>query len=235
MKSLALFINFLGLKTIVNALFLSMKPLSEVLFIMVFLLIVISLIGLQAYSGVLQQKCVLTAPANISYDISSPDTPFKQWIADEANWMEGDGDTILCGNSTGAGRCAEGYTCYGHTDSNPANTYVYTNYDHIGWALLSSFQLLTLDFWENTYNMILRASGAWNVIYFILVILLGPFYLLNLLLAVVTMAYAQEHQKQEELKEMREKAKKNAKKKEGLPNRKTLRNLSAKKMYFILY
>ncbi|CAG5099650.1 Oidioi.mRNA.OKI2018_I69.XSR.g16619.t1.cds [Oikopleura dioica] len=202
-----------GLKTIVNALFLSMKPLSEVLFIMVFLLIVISLIGLQAYSGVLQQKCVLTAPANISYDISSPDTPFKQWIADEANWMDGDPDTILCGNSTGAGRCAEGYTCYGHTGSNPANTYGYTNYDHIGWAMLSSFQLLTLDFWENTYNMILRASGAWNVIYFILVILLGPFYLLNLLLAVVTMAYAEEHQKQEELKTMRERAKKNAKKK----------------------
>ena len=39
--------------------------------------------------------------------------------------MEGDGDTILCGNSTGAGRCAEGYTCYGHTGSNPANTYGY--------------------------------------------------------------------------------------------------------------
>ena len=79
--------------------------------------------------------------------------------------------------------------------------------------MLTSFQLLTLDFWENTYNMLLRASGTWNVIYFILVILLGPFYLLNLLLAVVTMAYSKEHEKQEELREMRKKAKEKAKQK----------------------
>lgn len=83
----------------------------------------------------------------------------------------------------------------------------------MGLALLTSFQLLTLDFWENTYNMILRASGTWNVIYFILVILLGPFYLLNLLLAVVTMAYSKEHEKQEELREMRKKAKERARNK----------------------
>ena len=92
-------------------------------------------------------------------------------------------------------------------------SYGYTSYDNMGLALLTSFQLLTLDFWENTYNMILRASGTWNVIYFILVILLGPFYLLNLLLAVVTMAYSKEHEKQEELREMRKKAKERARNK----------------------
>ena len=87
--------------------------------------------------------------------------------------------------------CGDGYICLPDIRGNPESTYGYTNYDHIGYALLTSFQLLTLDFWENTYNMILRASGTWNVIYFILVILLGPFYLLNLLLAVVTMARVQ--------------------------------------------
>ena len=87
--------------------------------------------------------------------------------------------------------CDDGYICLPDIRGNPDSTYGYTNYDHIGYALLTSFQLLTLDFWENTYNMILRASGTWNVIYFILVILLGPFYLLNLLLAVVTMARVQ--------------------------------------------
>ena len=109
--------------------------------------------------------------------------------------------------------CPEGFTCLPDIRGNPDSTYGYTNYDHIGYALLTSFQLLTLDFWENTYNMILRASGTWNVIYFILVILLGPFYLLNLLLAVVTMAYSKEHEKQEELREMRKKAKERAKQK----------------------
>ena len=89
--------NFLGLKTIVNALFLSMKPLSEVLFIMIFLLVVIALIGLQSYMGVLRQKCVENAPANISHE------EWYNWVQAEAHTMDGEADTILCGNSTGAG------------------------------------------------------------------------------------------------------------------------------------
>lgn len=59
---------FTGLKTIVNALFHSMKPLAEVLLIMGFLLVVVSLIALQAYQGVLRRRCVKYPPpfGNIS-------------------------------------------------------------------------------------------------------------------------------------------------------------------------
>jgi hypothetical protein len=91
-----------GLKTIVNALFLSMKPLSEVLFIMVFLLVVIALIGLQSYMGVLRQKCVADPyldPANLQMT----DEEWQKWTQDKENTMDGESDTILCGNSTGAG------------------------------------------------------------------------------------------------------------------------------------
>jgi len=48
-----------GLRTIVNALLRSLRPLVEVLLIMCFLLIVIALIALQAYQGVLRRRCVL--------------------------------------------------------------------------------------------------------------------------------------------------------------------------------
>ena len=89
--------HYLGLKTIVNALFLSMKPLSEVLFIMVFLLVVIALIGLQSYMGVLLQKCVKDGPSNMT------DVEYYDWVQSEENLMDGDEDTVLCGNSTGAG------------------------------------------------------------------------------------------------------------------------------------
>ena len=95
---------FIGLKTIVNALFLSMKPLSEVLFIMIFLLVVIALIGLQSYMGVLRQKCVRDPP-KINNATGAPlsDKEWFDWVQDEDNTMDGDADTILCGNSTGAG------------------------------------------------------------------------------------------------------------------------------------
>ena len=46
--------------------------------------------------------------------------------------------------------CSRNYSCYSHTGSNP--NYNYTSFDHVGWAFLTSFQLLTLDFWEDVYN-----------------------------------------------------------------------------------
>ena len=111
--------------------------------------------------GVLLQKCVAIPDAGLN------DTEWFEWVQNEEN-LEPDKeeDTILCGNSTGAGRCGDGYVWLPDIGENPS--YGYTSYDHMGLALLNSFQLLTLDFWENTYNMILRASGTWNIIYFIL-------------------------------------------------------------------
>ena len=35
-------------------------------------------------------------------------------------------------------------------------------------------------------------DGPWNILFFLMVVLLGSFYLLNLMLAVVFMAYVQE-------------------------------------------
>jgi len=120
-----------------------------------------ALIGLQSYMGVLLQKCVAIPPSGLS------DQEWFNWVQNETNLdPDKEEDTILCGNSTGAGRCDDGFICLPDIGENPS--YGYTSYDHMGLALLTSFQLLTLDFWENTYNMILRASGTWNIIYFIL-------------------------------------------------------------------
>ncbi len=39
---------------------------------------------------------------------------------------------------------------------------------------------------------IIRASGPWNIIFFIFVVFFGSFYLINMMLAVVNMAYEEE-------------------------------------------
>jgi len=39
-------------------------------------------------------------------------------------------------------------------DAGPNPDYGYTNFDHMGWSLVMSFQLLTMDFWENIYNKV---------------------------------------------------------------------------------
>ena len=46
-------------------------------------------------------------------------------------------------------KCPTNYTCLPNAGPNP--NYGFTSYDDFGWALLTSFQLVTLDYWEDVY------------------------------------------------------------------------------------
>ncbi|KAM6295394.1 sodium channel protein type 4 subunit alpha isoform 2-T2 [Aegotheles albertisi] len=140
---------------------------------------------------------------------------FEAYINDEANFyfLEGALDALLCGNSSDAGRCPEGYTCM-KAGRNP--NYGYTSYDTFSWAFLALFRLMTQDYWENLFQLTLRSAGKTYMIFFVVVIFLGSFYLINLILAVVAMAYAEqndatmleEQQKEEEFQQLMEQLKK---------------------------
>ncbi|KAG6940054.1 sodium voltage-gated channel alpha subunit 2, partial [Chelydra serpentina] len=98
-------------------------------------------------------------------------------------------------------QCPEGYICV-KAGRNP--NYGYTSFDTFSWAFLSLFRLMTQDFWENLYQLTLRAAGKTYMIFFVLVIFLGSFYLINLILAVVAMAYEEQNQATMEEAEQKE-------------------------------
>ena len=50
--------------------------------------------------------------------------------------------------------CPDNYTCVADVGPNPDHGF--TSFDNIGWALLMAFQILTMDYWENLYNKVLR-------------------------------------------------------------------------------
>ncbi|XP_053568794.1 sodium channel protein type 2 subunit alpha-like [Bombina bombina] len=175
-----------GLKTIVGALIQSVKKLSDVMILTVFCLSVFALIGLQLFMGHLRNKCVLWPyEANVDIKVFSHRNQVIFYK------LEGQKDPLLCGNSSDAGQCPDGYVCH-KTGKNP--NYGYTSFDSFGWAFLSLFRLMTQDYWENLYQQTLRASGKTYMIFFVLVIFLGSFYLVNLILAVVAMAYEEQNQ-----------------------------------------
>ncbi|KAK1876747.1 Sodium channel protein type 1 subunit alpha [Dissostichus eleginoides] len=207
-----------GLKTIVGALIQSVKKLSDVMILTVFCLSVFALIGLQLFMGNLRQKCVrwpMGNNATNSSNVTADDTFFShslldinttfvqnttenyfnwtEYISDEANYyfLPGRRDALICGNGSGAGLCPEGFKCI-KAGRNP--DYDYTSFDSFSWAFLSLFRLMTQDYWENLYQQTLRAAGKPYMIFFVLVIFLGSFYLVNLILAVVAMAYDEQNQ-----------------------------------------
>ncbi|XP_014888715.1 sodium channel protein type 4 subunit alpha-like isoform X1 [Poecilia latipinna] len=191
-----------GLKTIVGALIQSVKKLADVMILTVFCLSVFALIGLQLFMGNLRQKCVRSTehcingslPANTSFFCNNKTwASIKDFIEDEDNFykVEGAKDALICGNSSDAGKCPDGFDCL-KTGRNP--NYGYTSFDTFGWAFLSLFRLMTQDYWENLYHHTLRSAGKTYMVFFVVVIFLGSFYLINLILAVVAMAYEEQNQ-----------------------------------------
>ncbi|XP_069509513.1 sodium channel protein type 8 subunit alpha isoform X2 [Ambystoma mexicanum] len=184
-----------GLKTIVGALIQSVKKLSDVMILTVFCLSVFALIGLQLFMGNLRNKCVIW-PVNFNESVfgnGSRGFDWDEYIHNKTNfyYLHGALDPLLCGNSSDAGQCPEGYQCM-KAGINP--NYGYTSFDSFGWAFLALFRLMTQDYWENLYQLTLRAAGKTYMIFFVLVIFVGSFYLVNLILAVVAMAYDEQNQ-----------------------------------------
>uniref|UniRef100_A0AAQ4S0F0 Sodium channel protein n=1 Tax=Gasterosteus aculeatus aculeatus TaxID=481459 RepID=A0AAQ4S0F0_GASAC len=183
-----------GLKTIVGALFQSVKKLVHVMILTVFCLSVFALIGLQLFMGHLKQKCVRIPNNDTSYNGTENGTfNWETYKINSSNhyYLPGKRDPLLCGNGSEAGQCPDGFFCC-KAGNNP--DYNYTSFDSFGWAFLSLFRLMTQDYWENLYQQTLRASGKPYMIFFVLVIFLGSFYLINLILAVVAMAYEEQSQ-----------------------------------------
>ncbi|PNJ28092.1 SCN3A isoform 6 [Pongo abelii] len=201
-----------GLKTIVGALIQSVKKLSDVMILTVFCLSVFALIGLQLFMGNLRNKCLQWPPSDSAFEtnttsyfngtmdsngtfvnVTMSTFNWKDYIGDDSHFyvLDGQKDPLLCGNGSDAGQCPEGYICV-KAGRNP--NYGYTSFDTFSWAFLSLFRLMTQDYWENLYQLTLRAAGKTYMIFFVLVIFLGSFYLVNLILAVVAMAYEEQNQ-----------------------------------------
>ncbi|GIX75139.1 sodium channel protein 60E [Caerostris extrusa] len=177
-----------GLKTIVNAMLHSLGMLAEVMTLTVFFcLMVFALLALQLYLGLLRHKYV----ANFPHNQNLSDRAYDLHVHNRSSWLiNADGQPAVCGNKTGSRRCPERYVCLSGIGENP--NFGYTNFDSYGWALLTTFQLITLDYWEDVYNKIIATTGPTSVFFFMLVVFFGSFYLINLTLAVVAIAYEEE-------------------------------------------
>ncbi|KAM9287884.1 sodium channel protein type 5 subunit alpha-like [Cariama cristata] len=179
-----------GLKVIVNSLIESVRKLTDVLILTVFCLSVFALIGLQLFMGNLTSKCVLN---NATYnDTLCMDA--KIYVPNDEDIcyrMNKSSEILLCGFSSDPDKeCPENYSCK-KIGKNP--DFGYTSFDHFGWAFLSLFRLMTQDYWERLYRQTIRTSGKSYVLFFLGVIFLCSFYLFNLILAVVTMAYEEQN------------------------------------------
>uniref|UniRef100_A0A4X2KU58 Sodium channel protein n=1 Tax=Vombatus ursinus TaxID=29139 RepID=A0A4X2KU58_VOMUR len=163
-----------GLKVIVGALLRSVKKLVDVMILTIFCLSIFALVGQQFFMGSLRYRCISKSCLKNCTE----------------NKNEGSSEKRLCGTWMGNRSCCPEFICC-KTKISP--DYSFTNFDHFGWAFLSMFRVMTQDSWERLYQQTLRAVGPFAVVFFVVVIFLGSFYLINLTLAVVTMSYEEQN------------------------------------------
>uniref|UniRef100_A0A4W3K8M7 Sodium channel protein n=1 Tax=Callorhinchus milii TaxID=7868 RepID=A0A4W3K8M7_CALMI len=226
-----------GLKTIIGAIFKSARLLMEVLLLMLFVLLIIALFGLQIFKGVLKHKCI----KNLANGINITDEEWYTYIQNQSKcilycnfnfpvWVNNPCEKFIISemklyNTFVYRRCPTNFTCLPGIGHNPNNGY--TNFDNIGWALITAFQLITLDYWENTYNLVLRASGAYYIIFFIVVVMFGAHYIVNLVLAVVAASYEKEAKRKQEAKEEEERILELRRKKEKMVRSSTTQKMNS--------
>eukprot|EP00755_Sulcionema_specki_P039239 Sspe_Gene.24208::Locus_9544_Transcript_1_1_Confidence_1.000_Length_4909::g.24208::m.24208/K04851/CACNA1D; voltage-dependent calcium channel L type alpha-1D len=152
-----------GLKNIVNALFLSIKGLMHVLMLVTFFFFVFGILGVQLFMGLYQQRCV---------DPTTGELPERT-----------SGEGQFCASSSVLGRrtCPEELECRDYRNPD----YGYVSFDNIGWAFLVIFQCITLEGWVDQMYRVQDLWGALAPAYFIPLVILGSFFIVNLALAVI--------------------------------------------------
>ena len=97
-------------------------------------------------------------------------------------------EKLLCGDDSD---CPGGYFC-GKANENP--NYGVTNFDNVFYSLMCVFQSVTLEGWSDIQRMMQVEYSfyiCWG--YFVPLVFVGAFFLLNLTLAVINSKFTEAH------------------------------------------
>ncbi|XP_017859544.1 PREDICTED: voltage-dependent calcium channel type D subunit alpha-1 isoform X2 [Drosophila arizonae] len=155
-----------SLQVVLNSILKAMVPLFHIALLVIFVIIIYAIIGLELFSGKLHKTC-----------------------RDEVTG-EYEEDVRPCG----IGRlCPEGMKCYGNWAGPNSGI---TNFDNFGLAMLTVFQCVTLEGWTDVLYYIQDAMGSdWQWMYFISMVILGAFFVMNLILGVLSGEFSKERNK----------------------------------------
>ncbi|KAK2156436.1 hypothetical protein LSH36_213g01006 [Paralvinella palmiformis] len=156
-----------SLQVVLNSILKAMVPLLHIALLVIFVIIIYAIVGLELFCGSLHKTCYLNNSVEVAGDDPHP-----------------------CGKGY---RCPEGEICrepwVGPNDG-------ITNFDNFGLAMLTVFQCVTLEGWTDVMYWINDSMGnGWPWIYFVSLIILGSFFVLNLVLGVLSGEFSKEREK----------------------------------------
>eukprot|EP00066_Takifugu_rubripes_P013491 XP_011602757.1 PREDICTED: voltage-dependent N-type calcium channel subunit alpha-1B isoform X2 [Takifugu rubripes] len=163
-----------SLQVVLKSIMKAMVPLLQIGLLLFFAIVMFAIIGVEFYMGKFHTTCFRT------------DTGEKA-----ADWS--------CGQEPPARICPNGTECREYwTGPN----FGITNFDNILFAILTVFQCITMEGWVDIlYSTNNVAGNTWNWLYFIPLIIIGSFFMLNLVLGVLSGEFAKERERVEKRQE----------------------------------
>ncbi|XP_054158899.1 voltage-dependent calcium channel type A subunit alpha-1-like isoform X3 [Oppia nitens] len=171
-----------SLQVVLKSIIKAMAPLLQIGLLVLFAIVIFAIIGLDFYEGALHKTCfTLPDRTEIYREGDAMETPCTLAKGDKA--PKG---AYMCPNGT---VCDEGWE---------GPNYGITSFDNIFFAMLTVFQCITMEGWTAILYWTNDAMGSsYNWIYFVPLIILGSFFMLNLVLGVLSGEFAKERERVE--------------------------------------
>ncbi|XP_026067341.1 calcium channel, voltage-dependent, N type, alpha 1B subunit, a isoform X33 [Carassius auratus] len=163
-----------SLQVVLKSIMKAMVPLLQIGLLLFFAILMFAIIGLDFYMGKFHRTCFRN-------DTGEQAADFPCGLEPPARVCEG--DTV----------CREYWT---------GPNFGITNFDNILFAVLTVFQCITMEGWVDIlYNANDASGNTWNWLYFIPLIIIGSFFMLNLVLGVLSGEFAKERERVEKRQE----------------------------------
>ncbi|XP_061166104.1 voltage-dependent T-type calcium channel subunit alpha-1H-like [Saccostrea echinata] len=215
-----------SMRILVMLLLDTLPMLWNVLLLCFFVFFIFGIIGVQLWAGVLRNRCFLDVSENISYsyaNLSPYYVPKKIGSMPQADYIcskTGESGMRYC---SGLPRFEyEGIKCNASarpfSNNTPTNdscvnwNQYYTNctagdknpfqggvsFDNIGLAWVAIFQVISLESWVNIMYYVQDAHSFWDWIYFVALIVIGSFFMINLCLVVIATQFSETKKRETE-------------------------------------
>uniref|UniRef100_A0A8C3QEK8 Voltage-dependent L-type calcium channel subunit alpha n=1 Tax=Geospiza parvula TaxID=87175 RepID=A0A8C3QEK8_GEOPR len=163
-----------SLQVVLNSIIKAMVPLLHIALLVLFVIIIYAIIGLELFMGKMHKTCYHVQGGLI-------DTPAED-------------DPSPCAPQSAHGRqCQNGTECKAGWEGPKHGI---TNFDNFAFAMLTVFQCITMEGWTDVLYWVNDAIGRdWPWIYFVTLIIIGSFFVLNLVLGVLSGEFSKEREK----------------------------------------
>ncbi|XP_052824853.1 voltage-dependent T-type calcium channel subunit alpha-1I isoform X2 [Octopus bimaculoides] len=210
-----------SMRILVMLLLDTLPMLGNVLLLCFFVFFIFGIIGVQLWAGVLRNRCFLNLSANISVPSKMNVSPYyKPRFGDYICSKPGESGMRKCSNLPLFSY--EGIKCNAsakaNNNNNPANdscvnwNQYYTScetgdknpfrgaisFDNIGLAWVAIFQVISLESWVNIMYYVQDAHSFWDWVYFVALIVIGSFFMINLCLVVIATQFSETKKRETE-------------------------------------